>query len=77
MSNDSMNELPSPSLPLAPICDDHLIWEIALSRYHLPALTVPARLAFFPFLLNLQLPLRRWPQVFRWGHAAQKCCWVS
>src|SRR5436305_2096788 len=50
MSNNPMNERPFPSPLLAPTCDDRLIWEIWLSRYHLPALTVADQIGLFSFL---------------------------
>ena len=45
-----MNEYSSPSPPLAPPCDDRLIWEISLSRYYLPTLTIANQIGLFPLL---------------------------
>jgi len=50
MSNYPMNEHPPLSPPVAPVCDDHLIWETWLSRYYLPTLTVADQIGLFPFL---------------------------
>jgi len=51
MSNYPMNEQrPSHSPLIAPLCDDHLIWEIWASRYYLPTLVAADQIGLFPFL---------------------------
>lgn len=41
---------PVSSLPLSPSCDNQPLWDIWLSGFHLPALTVADELGLFPFL---------------------------
>jgi O-methyltransferase domain len=50
MSNSQMNEHFPLTPPLAPICDNRLIWEIWLSRLYLPTLSVANQIGLFPFL---------------------------